>query len=146
MLTGCRNNRHAHAPFHQCNDVPNHLVVVLHVVPVRIQRPVGIEGDEGEALRGCVQLGDVQNVPDLGEVGRYIAASGEGGKLIVLLCPGKAFLEFMIRYTSCAGLQFSNIKDLQTSELGVPVSYHMRRAKLLYGQIEATRKSSRNIS
>jgi hypothetical protein len=90
--------------------VPDHLVVVFHVVPIRVQRPIGIKGDEGQALRGCVQLGDVQNVPDLGEVGGDIASSREGGKLIVLLRARKGLLEFTMSHASCEGLQPATIR------------------------------------
>ena len=47
---------HVHIGAHERDDVPDHLVVVLHVRPVRIQRAVRVKGDQVQALRARMHL------------------------------------------------------------------------------------------
>ena len=41
-------------------DVVDHLVVVLHVGSIRIQRAISVKGDQSKAMRGGVHLADSQ--------------------------------------------------------------------------------------
>jgi hypothetical protein len=74
-----------HALLQELDDVRDHLVVALDVVPVGVNRPVGVERDERELLGDGVHLRDVEHMADLGEVGRDVAPARERGKLVVVL-------------------------------------------------------------
>mmetsp|Transcript_2462 Transcript_2462/g.3734 ORF Transcript_2462/g.3734 Transcript_2462/m.3734 type:complete len:269 (-) Transcript_2462:348-1154(-) len=79
-----RDDCHVHVITHQIDNVGDHLVVLANMGSIGVQRAVGVEGDELEGGGGGVDLSDVDDMPELGEVGRDISAAGEGEEGVVL--------------------------------------------------------------
>ena len=66
------DDRDVHANLHELQDLIDHLVILLEVLPVRVQRAVRVERHELDVLGARVHLRDVDDVPNLGEVGAHV--------------------------------------------------------------------------
>ena len=85
-VTRRSHDRDVDPELQKTNYQSNHLVVVLHVRAVGVERPVGVERHQTKAgSGGGVDLRDVEDVPQFGEVGRDELSARQREKLVVLV-------------------------------------------------------------
>mmetsp|Transcript_43983 Transcript_43983/g.78562 ORF Transcript_43983/g.78562 Transcript_43983/m.78562 type:complete len:341 (+) Transcript_43983:229-1251(+) len=84
-VSGSRDDGDFNTAAHESDDVLDHRVVRVKVVPVRVQRAISIKGYQLQLIGRTMHLGNIEDVSDLCKVGLDVLAPAERKVFVVFL-------------------------------------------------------------